>query len=173
MEFSYLQKFGGGLLIVAWLIWGSNVIGNALVPVYEEPASTTVASAAPAPAPKEAKLEDVKPLLASASADAGAKVFRKCQACHNIEKGAGTKVGPDLYDVLSRGRADFKGFAYSDALKKLGGKWTYDDLNHFLFKPKEFVPGTKMGFAGLKKVKDRADIIAFLRQHDDSPPPLP
>lgn len=173
MGFSYLQKFGGGLLIVAWLIWGSNMIGNALIPIPEEPASTTVAATTPAPAPKAPQLEDVLPLLASANIDEGKKVFNKCKACHTAEKGAGAKVGPDLWNVVERPKASFDHFNYSDAMKSKGGKWTYEELNHFIFDPRKYVPGTKMTFAGLKDTQQRADVIAYLRTLNDSPPPLP
>ncbi|MDP6389399.1 MAG: cytochrome c family protein, partial [Alphaproteobacteria bacterium] len=62
---------------------------------------------------------------------------------------------------------------YSAALKGLGGAWSYEDLNKFIFKPKAFVKGTKMVFAGFKKAKDRADMIAYLRSLSGSPKPLP
>jgi cytochrome c len=124
----------------------------------------------------EAKAEPEKPIgtmLASADVKQGEEISKKCQACHNLAKGAGAKVGPDLYGVVGRPVASEAGFTYSDALHKVGGDWTYDKLNQFLTEPKAYAPGTKMTFAGLPKESDRADIIAYLRTLSDNPVPLP
>ena len=64
--------------------------------------------------------------------------------------------------MVGRKVATFPGFSYSDALKKIGGTWTFEDLNHFLTSPKDYAPGTAMGFAGIKKDEKRADVIAYL-----------
>ena len=64
-------------------------------------------------------------------------------------------------------------FAYSKALAEYGGDWGYEELAEFLYKPKKYIKGTKMNFAGLKKVEDRANLVLFLREHSDSPVPLP
>jgi len=112
-------------------------------------------------------------LLASASAEHGAQLAKVCQACHNVEEGQGPKVGPDLYGIVERPVASVAGFKYSAALKAKGGKWTYDDLNQFITNPKGFIPGTAMGFAGIPKDSERADVIAYLRSLSDNPVPLP
>jgi len=65
------------------------------------------------------------------------------------------------------------GFAYSDAVKGLGGTWTYEDLDKFLTKPSAFAPGTKMGFPGLPSGDDRANAIAYLRSISPKAPPPP
>ena len=100
-------------------------------------------------------------LMASADAGKGEKGFSKCKACHKIEDGA-NGTGPHLYDVVDRAIASVAGFNYSDALIGLGGNWGPEQLHGFLESPKNYAPGTKMGFAGIKKAEDRADLIAYL-----------
>ena len=129
---------------------------------------------APTAAVAEKKvIEPITPLLASADVAAGEKAFKRCATCHSFEKGGPNKVGPNLYNVVGNQVGTVPGFAYSNALKAKGGQWGYDQLNAFLAKPKEWVPGTKMNFAGIKKAQDRANLIAFLRQHADTPLPIP
>lgn len=127
----------------------------------------------PAAAPAEEVLDPVAPLLASADLAAGEKTFKRCTACHSIEKGGPNKQGPNLYGVVGNQPGTHDGFSYSDGIKALGGEWTYDKLNAFLAKPKDLVPDTKMNFPGFKSVKDRANVIAFLRAQSDNPVPLP
>lgn len=123
--------------------------------------------------PQEEVLDPVAPLLASADLAAGEKAFKRCGACHTYEKGGPNKQGPNLYGVVGNTVAAHDGFTYSDGLQGLGGEWTYDKLNAFLAKPKDLVPNTKMNFPGFKNVKDRANLIAFLRTQSDNPAPLP
>lgn len=117
----------------------------------------------------------VTPLMASADAEEGENVFKKCASCHTLEKGGANKVGPNLYNIVGRPIASHEGFSYSDELIAFGeGKdWTYEELNGFFWKPKTYVRGTAMGFVGLKDVQDRADVIAYLRTFADTPAPLP
>lgn len=100
-------------------------------------------------------------VLAAADVGAGEKVFAKCKACHKVDGTDG--VGPHLNGVVDRTKASIAGFAYSDALVAMApDAWTSDNLNGFLTNPKTYAPGTKMGFAGLAKVEDRANVIAYL-----------
>ena len=122
---------------------------------------------------KEEVIEPISILLASASLDNGEKLFKKCATCHNYEKGSANKVGPHLWNIINRPKANVEGFAYSKALAEYGGEWGYEELAEFLYKPKKYIKGTKMNFAGLKKVKGRADLVYFLREHSDNPAPLP
>ena len=122
---------------------------------------------------KEEIIEPISALLASASLENGQKLFKKCATCHNYEKGGANKVGPQLWNLINRPKANVEGFAYSKALAEYGGEWGYEELAEFLYKPKKYIKGTKMNFAGLKKVKDRADLVYFLREHSDNPAPLP
>ncbi|WP_157220036.1 c-type cytochrome [Flavisphingomonas formosensis] len=112
--------------------------------------------------------------LASADPAKGADVFKKCAACHNADKGGANGLGPNLWNVVGEGIGQGAGgFAFSDALKSKGGNWDFKLLNEWLTSPKTFAPGTKMTFAGLSKPEDRANVIAFLNQHNDAPKPLP
>lgn len=178
MHFSFWEKTGFAVLIAAWVLWGSDQIGDMLVhadELAENAYKIEVADAGPTDsAPAEEKVEvSAVSLLASVSADAGAKVFKKCQACHSVEKGGANKVGPNLYNSVGGKIAGHDGFSYSDALAGKGGQWTYEELDHFLKSPKDYAPGTKMTFAGLKKASDRAEVILYLRDFTDNPPPLP
>ena len=123
--------------------------------------------AAPAPS------EPIEKLLQTASVEKGAAAAKKCAACHTFEKGGPNRVGPNLFGIVERARASEAGFNYSAAMKAKGGKWTYDDLNKFIANPKGFVPGTAMGFAGIPKDSERADVIDYLHTLADSPVPLP
>ncbi len=124
-------------------------------------------------AKKEEVIEPISALLANASIENGEKLFKKCATCHNYEKGGENKVGPQLWNLINRPKANVDGFAYSNALAEYGGEWGYEELAEFLYKPKKYIKGTKMNFAGLKKVKDRADMVYFLRAQSDNPIPLP
>ncbi len=120
--------------------------------------------------------EPIEALLASADVAAGETVFKKCASCHTWEQGGANKVGPNLWNVVGSPIGTHNPeFGYSAGIKEYGaGKnWTFEELNGFLFKPKTHIKGTAMGFAGLKETKDRANIIAWLRTHSDSPAPLP
>jgi cytochrome c len=112
-------------------------------------------------------------LLAQADLDAGAKDARKCAACHSFEEGGPAKIGPPLWDVVGRDIAAVEDFAYSDALGEKEGAWDYEALDAFLAQPREWAPGTKMAFAGLKKPEERADVILYLRSLSNEPAPLP
>jgi cytochrome c len=117
--------------------------------------------------------EPIEKLLQTASVEKGAAAAKKCAACHTIEKGGPNRVGPNLFGIVERARASEAGFNYSAAMKAKGGKWSYDDLNKFIANPKGFVPGTAMGFAGIPKDSERADVIDYLHTLADSPVPLP
>ena len=112
--------------------------------------------------------------LASASAEKGEGVFKKCAACHNVEKGGAAGIGPNLYGIVGNVHDHMPGYAYSDALMALKGKpWTWDELNRWLISPKAYAPGTKMAFAGISKPEDRASLLLYLNSKDDSPEPIP
>lgn len=112
--------------------------------------------------------------LASASAEKGEAVFKKCTACHNAEKGGAAGIGPNLYGIVGASHDNMPGYAYSDALMAMKGKpWTWEELSKWLASPKTYAPGTKMAFAGISKPEDRASLLLYLNSKDDSPEPLP
>ncbi len=104
---------------------------------------------------------DFDALMAEADAAKGEKVWSKCKACHKLEDGA-NGTGPHLYNIVGRNIGAIDGFGYSEVLASNGEIWSYDNLNGFLEKPKDWAPGTKMSFNGLKKPTDRANLIAYL-----------
>ena len=111
-------------------------------------------------------------LFASTSAADGAKVFKKCAACHSIAQGGANKIGPALWGVLGRKSGSVSGYKYSKAMAAHGKNWSFEEMNGFLIKPKEWIKGTKMSFAGLKNAKDRAAVILYMNENTDSPLPL-
>jgi cytochrome c len=136
-----------------------------------EPAAAAAGGTAAATA---ATVEPIEALLAAADPAAGQKTSRVCAACHSFDKGGASKVGPNLYGIVNNVHAHMEGFSYSDAMKALHDKkWTYAELNHYLYNPKENVPGNKMAFAGIKNTQDRANLIAWLRTLADTPEALP
>ena len=113
-------------------------------------------------------------MIAAADAAKGEKIAKACAACHTFTKGGPNGVGPNLYGVIGGPKDHAAGFAYSGALKEVGGAtWTYTELNKFLWKPKAYAKDTKMSYAGLKKPEDRAALLAWLRTQADSPKALP
>ncbi|CAK0893632.1 unnamed protein product [Prorocentrum cordatum] len=93
----------------------------------------------------------------------GAKLFKaKCAQCHTIEKGGNAKQGPPLWGVFGRQSGTLEGFAYSEANKNSGIIWSHKHMYEYLVNPKKYIPGTKMVFAGIKKEKERADLIAYM-----------
>ena len=115
---------------------------------------------------------NIMALFASASAAEGAKVFKKCAACHSIKEGGANKIGPALWGVLGRTAGSFPDYKYSKAMAAHGKNWSFEEMNGFLIKPKNWIKGTKMSFAGLKKEADRAAIILYMNTNTDNPLPL-
>ena len=121
---------------------------------------------------KEEKI-DISALLAMGSVEHGEKVFKKCSACHVVNKGGKNKIGPVLYGVLGRKVGSVENYKYSKALANYDKAWTFEEMNGYLIKPQKHIKGTKMAFAGLRKEKDRASVILYLNKNSDNPLPLP
>ncbi len=116
---------------------------------------------------------DIVALLALGDISHGEKVFKKCAACHLVNKGGENKIGPALYGVIGRKVASKEDYKYSKAMANYDKDWTFEEMNGYLKKPQSYIKGTKMAFAGLRKEKDRASVILYLNQNSDNPIPLP
>ena len=116
---------------------------------------------------------DIAAIMSLGDVESGKKIFKKCAACHSINKGGKNKIGPALYNVVGRTIGGVDDYKYSKALASYGKEWTFEELNGFLRKPASYIKGTKMSYAGLRKEKDRASIIKYLNQNGDSPKSLP
>ena len=121
---------------------------------------------------KQTGSEDIMALFASTSAADGAKVFKKCAACHSIAQGGGNKIGPALWGVLGRQAGSISDYKYSKGMTEHGKPWSFEEVNGFLTKPKEWIKGTKMSFLGLKNAKERAAVILYMNENTDNPLPL-
>ena len=116
---------------------------------------------------------DIVTLLGMGDVEHGKKVFKKCAACHSINQGGKNKIGPKLWNVMFRPAGSITDYKYSKALSGYKKDWSWEEMNGFLIKPSTWIKGNKMGFAGLKKEKDRASVILYLNQNSDSPKQLP
>ena len=176
-----LNKIMGAVLGTLLFVMGAGFVAEAIYhpkedqgPGYNLPELEIVAENGEAvPAEPEVPLGV---LLASADPAAGEQAVRKCQSCHNFGEGEGNKQGPHLFDVVGRAEGGVPDFAYSDGMmahNAAGDVWTYENLNTFLTKPSDYVPGTKMNFAGIRTAEERADILAYLQTLAADPVPFP
>lgn len=111
----------------------------------------------------EATAEPIDDLIATADAATGAQLVKACAACHSFEQGGPNKIGPNLWGIYGGPKAHLASFAYSDGLKNMEGSWDVQALNEFLWKPKSYIPDTKMNYVGLRKPEDRAHVIKYLQ----------
>lgn len=163
--------FALGLGFVAELIFSQEAPEKPGFEVVVEDAALAAGAAEAAP-------EAAAPIatrLASADAAKGEATAKACAGCHVLDSSNANKVGPGLWNIVNRTPGAHEGFQYSPAMVEFGkaNVWDYTHLDNFLAAPKAVVPGTKMGYAGLKKPEDRANVIAYLRSLADTPAPLP
>jgi cytochrome c len=180
MDSFELNKILGAVLGTLLFVMGVGFLAEA---IYHPIENRGPGYALPEPEPSEgeavAEAEPEVPLgilLASASVDRGAAAVRKCQSCHNFGEGEPNKQGPNLYNIVGNIKAHAEGFAYSDILLQQqaeGQTWTYENLNAFLTSPRDYAPGTKMTFAGVRSPEERADILAYLQTLSGSPVAFP
>ncbi|MCP5000636.1 MAG: cytochrome c family protein [Hyphomicrobiales bacterium] len=182
MNSSYINAAIGAFLAVAFVVMTVSIASDAIFHSGHPEAEGYAIEAREGSATASADSADdglapIAPLLASASIEGGQRAFRKCQACHTVDDGGANRVGPNLWDIVDRPVAAADGFGYSTAMTDYseGGekKWDYEALNDFLHAPKKYMRGTAMGFAGMKKDDERADVIAYLRSLASTPAPLP
>ncbi len=173
-----INKIAGAVLGSALVIFVINeLIGFVVAPAaldkvaFPVPEMEEAVASAPMSTAEEAS--SLGALLAAADAEKGRKFAKRCAACHGFDEGGGRKIGPNLWGILANQQAETADFAYSSAMAGMGGAWGYDELDGFLTNPKEYVPGTKMAFAGIKKATDRANVILYLRSLGDEGLALP
>ncbi len=165
MDTMTVTKVVGGvcstLLVFLMVKWGAEIVFH----------GSSHDDVAPAYSLEVADSESIDPgvtgptfaeLLAVADIGKGERVFGKCKACHKIGDGE-NGTGPTLYQIIDREKGGATGFEYSPAMTAFGGTWTPEELDAFLLKPSDYVPGTSMGFSGLSKPTDRANLIAYLQ----------
>ena len=172
-----MNKIIVSIVFAAILIIGINKIADSIYYVekpekssYQVASVTTVASTTSAETSSETG--NIMALFASTSAAEGAKVFKKCAACHSIAEGGKNKIGPALWGVLGRQAGSLPDYKYSKAMAAYGKKWSFEEMNGFLIKPKDWIKGTKMSYAGLKSEKERAAVILYMNENTSSPLPL-
>ena len=140
---------------------------------YQVATVTTVASTTSAETGSaSSESGNIMALFASTSVAEGAKIFKKCAACHSIAEGGGNKIGPALWGVLGRPAGTIPDYKYSKAMVAYGKNWSFEEMNGFLIKPKDWIKGTKMSFAGLKNAKDRASVILYMNKNSSNPLPI-
>ena len=180
MDSFELNKIIGAVLGTLLFVMGVGFLAEAIYhpienrgPGYALPEPEVAEGGAPV---EEAPVTPLPVLLASASVDNGAAAVRKCQSCHTFGEGEAAKQGPNLYHIVGAPKAHMEGFAYSDILLQQqaeGQTWTYENLDAFLTNPRDYAPGTKMAFAGVRSPEERADILAYLQTLSSEPVPFP
>ena len=179
MDSFEINKIIAAILMVALLVIGIGKLSEIVFHV-EKPKKPgyviEVDQVTTASLPKETETEikvDIAALMALGDVAAGEKIFKKCAACHSINKGGKNNIGPALYNVVGRKIGGITDYKYSKALVEYNKEWSFEELNGFLIKPAKWIKGTKMAYAGLRKESDRASVIKYLNQNSDNPLPLP
>ena len=177
MDSFEINKIIAAVLVTVLIVFGigkiSDIIFHVEAPkVQGYKVEVKLASSSSADSSSESQI-DIAALLSMGDVAHGEKVFKKCAACHSITKDGGNKIGPKLWGVMFRPVAAITDYKYSKALSEYKKEWSWEEMNGFLIKPSKWIKGNKMGFAGLKKEKDRASVILYLNQNSDEPKELP
>ena len=177
MDSFEINKIITAVLLVVLLVFGVGKISDVIFEVNKPDiqgykVEVKVGNATATQASSEGQI-DIATLLAMGDMEHGKKVFKKCAACHSVNKGGGNKIGPKLWNVMFRPVGSISDYKYSKALLIYKKEWNWEEMNGFLIKPSKWIKGNKMGFAGLKKEKDRASVNLYLNQNSDNPKPLP
>ena len=179
MDSFELNKIIASILLVALLVIGLGKLADGVFhvkkqknPGYQVEIENQSTSLVTQVSEVEEKI-DIVAIMALGDVAAGEKIFKKCAACHSIEKGGANKIGPALYGVVGSKVGHVSDYKYSKALATYGKQWSFEELNGFLTKPASYLKGTKMSYAGLRKETDRASVIKYLNQNSDNPIPLP
>nr|ADI19600.1 cytochrome c2 [uncultured SAR11 cluster bacterium HF0770_37D02] len=175
-----MNKIIASIILAIILVLGINKITDIIFYVekpeksaYQVAGVTTVTSTTSAETSSgNSESENIMALFASTSAADGAKVFKKCLACHSVAKEGPNKIGPNIFGVLNRRAGSVSNYKYSKAMLTYGKVWSFEEMNGFLTKPKDWLKGTKMSFVGLKNAKDRAAVILYMNENTDNPLPL-
>ena len=176
MDSFEINKIVAAILVVFLVVFGIGKISDMVFHVEKPNTSAYKVEVSTVSSTQEStsnQVVDIAGLLAMGDLDHAKKVWKKCSACHAFDSGGKNKVGPALWNIVNRQMGASNDYAYSDALASFGGVWDYQSLNAFLAKPKVYIAGTKMNFGGLKKSKDRANLIAWMRVKADKPVSLP
>ena len=164
-----INKLVAAILVTVLIVFGIGKISDIIFKVNET-GIVAYKVEEPAGSSNEAKAEssiEISSLLSLGDIAHGEKVFKKCAACHSINKDGRNKIGPKLYNVVGKATGAIYDYKYSKALSSYNKTWTFEELNGFLIKPAKWIKGNKMGFAGLKNDKDRASVILYLNQNSD------
>ena len=179
MDSFELNKIIAAILMVVLLVIGLGKIADGVFyvkkpknPGYQIEVESQLTSATSQATEMVEKI-DITAVMALGDIASGEKIFKKCAACHSINKGGKNKIGPALYNVVGRAVGGVDNYKYSKTLASYNKEWTLEELNGFLTKPSSYLKGTKMSYAGLRKEKDRASVIKYLNQNGDSPKLLP
>lgn len=178
MDSYEINRILGWVLAALVAVLGLSIFTGYLFPVHEPEKRAYVVAGVEEEAPAGGAAADAeKPIeffLASADIARGEAQFRKCAACHTIEKGGAQGIGPNLWGIVGAKHAHISGFAYSPAMQATADKvWDWQSLSDWLKNPRAYLPGNRMSFAGIGKPQDRADLLAYLNSMSDRPLPLP
>ena len=176
MDSFEINKIVAAVLMVVLLVIGIGKVSDTIFHVEKPKTPGYVVDVDQAVAASTETVEekiDIAAFMAMGDVAGGKKIFKKCAACHSINKDGANKIGPALYNVVGRQVGGVSNYKYSKALAEYKKTWTFDELNGFLIKPAKWIKGTKMAYAGLSSETDRASLIKYLNQNSDNPLPLP